>query len=257
MFRIWVYIIIPEESVARGLGHQFLRKPPMLDNYFNSRPKLPSIRLLAVSGATLAMWPRIFFTSCRRSPSVVRQFSWRQGLRHLESPCDYREPSPIGDCCGGCEISQRSSIIVVILLAIASPLFLSGCGVSKATPPVGKTEVASANLEIDAGVVFSDRSSYLCVPLSRFGLSSSENIETIVSSCNCVKPSLIRYSDTSTTTADGVLLELTSDEESGDSTPQPIHLGVVVTLTMDSGEARTVTVSFLHSPEVSEVKRKT
>lgn len=70
---------------------------------------------------------------------------------------------------------------------------------SNATPSGGKTEVHADTLEIDAGVIFSDRASYLCIPLSRFGLSSAESIESIV------------------------------------------------TLTMVSGETRTVTVRFLYA----------
>lgn len=143
---------------------------------------------------------------------------------------------------------QHCSRSIAIFLGIASLLFSSGCGVSNATSSVGKTEVDAAALEIDAGVIFSDRSSYLCIPLSRFGLSSSDDIETIVSSCECVKPSLVRYSDSSTTTADGVLFEFIPDEASPDMTPQPMHLAVEVKLTMVGGLTRTVTVNFLHAP---------
>ena len=143
---------------------------------------------------------------------------------------------------------RRSSLPIAIFLGIASLLFSSGCGVSNATSSVGKTEVDAAALEIDAGVIFSDRSSYLCIPPSRFGLSCSDDIETIVSSCECVKPSLVRYSDSLTTTADGVLFEFIPDGVYRETTPQPIHLAVEVKLTMVGGLTRTVTVNFLHAP---------
>ena len=149
----------------------------------------------------------------------------------------------------GVSATQRHcSLAIAIFLGIASLLFSSGCGVSNATSSVGKTEVDAAALEIDAGVIFSDRASYLCLPLSRFGISNSDDIETIVSSCECVKPSLVRYSDSSTTTADGVLFEFIPDEVPPDTTPQPMGLGVVTTFTMVGGETRTVTVNFLHAP---------
>ena len=74
-----------------------------------------------------------------------------------------------------------------------------------------------------------------------------EKIESIVSSCECVKPSLVRYSDSSTTTADGVLFEFIPDEASAESIPRPMHLGVEVTLTMASGKTRTVTVNYRHA----------
>ena len=142
---------------------------------------------------------------------------------------------------------RRSSLPIAIFLGIASLLFSSGCGVSNATSSVGKTEVDAAALEIDAGVIFSDRSSYLCIPLSRFALSSSENIESTVSSYECVKPSLVRYSDSSTTTADGVLFEFIPDEASPDTAAEPMRLGVVTTLTLVGGATRTLTLSFLHA----------
>jgi hypothetical protein len=225
----------------------------MLDNYFNSRPKLPSIRQLAVSGATLAMWQGIFFKSCRRTPSVVRKFSGRQGLKHLEIPCDFREPWPKGTCRRVCEKTQRSSLVIAIHLGIASLLFSSGCGVSNATPSIGKTEVDTPAVEIDAGVIFSDRASYLCIPLSRFGLPSSNDIESIVCSCDCVKPSLAQYSVSSTTTANGVLIEFVPDEPSANTTAQPIHLGVELKLTMRGGQTQTFTINFLHTPSFSMI----
>ena len=217
----------------------------MLDNYFNSRPKLPSIRQLAVSGATLAMWQGIFFKSCRRTPSAVRKSSGRHGLRHLESACDALQPLAPSACRGGCEGTRCSTFIAAILLAIATSLVSSGCGTSNATPSVGKTDVVPVEFEIDAGVIFSDRASYLCLPLTRFGISSSDDIVSIDASCECVKPSLVRYPDSSTTTADGVLFEFISEEVPRDSMPQPVSLGVVVTFTMFKGEAEIVIVDFL------------
>ena len=219
-------------------------------------PKLPSLMLLAMSGMTLAKWQGIFFKSSRHTPSAVRQFSGRHRLRPLESACDFLEPSPTGACRRGCEGTQSSSFIAAILLAIASPLFSSGCGVSSATPAVGKSEVTPANLEIDAGVIFSDRASYLCLPLSRFGLSSSDDIETIVSSCECVKPSLVRYSDSSTTTVDGVLFEFIPDEAFPDTAAEPMRLGVVTTFTLVGGDIETVTVNFLHTTATVDSEKK-
>lgn len=59
---------------------------------------------------------------------------------------------------------RHCSLTLAICLGIGSLLFSAGCDVSNATPEVGQTEVVSANLEIDAGVIFADRASYLCLP---------------------------------------------------------------------------------------------
>lgn len=220
----------------------------MLDKLLNSQPNLPSIRLLAVSGTTLEKWHGLFFKSSRHFPSAVCQFSKRQGLRRLESACYLLKPSPTGACRYGYEGLQRYSLAIAVFLGIAGLLFSSGCGVSNMTPSVGKTEVDAAVLEIYASVVFNGRASYQYIPLSRFGLTSSKCIETIVSSCECVKASLVRYSDSSTTTADGVLFEFVPDEPSPIEMPQPMQMGVVITLIMVGRETQTVTMNLRHAP---------
>ena len=108
--------------------------------------------------------------------------------------------------------TKRFSLAIAILIGIGSLMLSSGCGVSNGITSVAKTEVAPAPMEIDAGVIFSDRASYLCLPLSRFGMSSSDDIETIVSSCEYVKPSLVRYSGSFTTTIDGVRFPVFGDK---------------------------------------------
>ena len=133
-------------------------------------------------------------------------------------------------------------------LGIVSLLFSSECEVSNATPSVGKTELDPGHIEIDAGVIFGDRSSYLCIPLSRFGIASSANIEAIASSCECVKPSLVRYSESSTTVADGLLFEFAADEHTPDEATQPMHLAVGIDLRLVTGDTQTVTVNFLCAP---------
>jgi len=107
-------------------------------------------------------------------------------------------------------------------------------------------------LEIDAGVVFCDRATSFCLPLSRIGLKSSSEVESLDSSCECVKPTLVRYSDTSATVAAGLMFEFLADETAPDSTQQPVHLAVEVKLTLVGGKSRTVTVNFLHTPPLSD-----
>jgi len=152
--------------------------------------------------------------------------------------------------------TKRSSLAITILIGIGSLMLSSGCGVSNGITSVAKTEVAPAPMEIDAGVIFSDRASYLCLPLSRFGRSSSDDIETIVSSCECVKPSLVRYSDSSTTTVDGVLFEFIPDEAFPDTAAEPMRLGVVTTFTLVGGDIETVTVNFLHTTATVDSGKK-
>lgn len=142
---------------------------------------------------------------------------------------------------------------IAIFLSIASVSSFSGCGVSAATTAEVKADGVPEALEIDAGVIFSDRANYLCMPLSRMGLSCSHKIKTLTSSCECVKPSVVQYLDSLSTTADGVLIEFVPDETTRGVAPQAVQLGIVLTLTLMSGETREFTVNFLHtSPKVSQ-----
>jgi len=123
----------------------------------------------------------------------------------------------------------------------------TGCGLAETTASDSQIQQLSDRCEIDAGVVFCGRAASYCMPLSRIGLSSSGEIATLDSSCECVKPTLVRYSVTSTTVAEGLLLEFVAEEQSSDSTPQPVHLAVEVKLKLVGGKSRTVTVNFLHA----------
>ena len=137
-----------------------------------------------------------------------------------------------------------------IFLGMTGLLISSGCEVSTAKPSVAKTDLDPAHVQIDAGVVFSDRASYLCFPLSRFGISRAENIEAVDSSCDCLKPSIVRYPNTSATVADGLLFEFPIDYHTPNEASQPMHLGVEVNLRLVTGNTLTVTVNFLHAPFV-------
>ena len=105
----------------------------------------------------------------------------------------------------------------------------------------------SAIVEIDAGVILSDRASYLCLPLSRFGLTDDEEIESIISSCECVKPSLVNYADSATTTIDGVLFDFIPEETPLDEPPHLMQVGVVITFVTLGGEMLTARLNLSHT----------
>jgi hypothetical protein len=144
-------------------------------------------------------------------------------------------------------VLSRSSLATMTLICIGSLAFSSGCDVSTATRFVDNSQLDQGHVEIDAGVVFSGRPNYLCIPLSRCGDFGSEEIDSISSSCGCVKPSLVRYAETPTSIADGLLLEINPDEAPSEGTPPPMQLGVEVRLFMVDGKTRRVTVIFVET----------
>ncbi len=100
---------------------------------------------------------------------------------------------------------------------------------------------------IDAGLVFVDRSGYFCLPLERVGLDSGEVVETLNSSCDCVRPSLVEYKSAGGTTARGVMLEYVAEVGSGGSDVRPANLGVVIEIGLSAGRKQKFTFELLHT----------
>jgi len=124
----------------------------------------------------------------------------------------------------------------------------AGWGLPETTASDSQTQQVIDRYEIDVGVVVSDRTTSYCLPLSGIGIASSGEIDSLDSSCECVKPTLVRYSDTSATFADGLLLEFVAEDHASGSALGPMHLAVDVKLILVGGKCRTVTVNFLHAP---------
>ena len=140
-----------------------------------------------------------------------------------------------------------SSLRIRCGVSITLCVFSLGCGAADATPPPEIMNAIPAPIEIDAGVIFSDRGSYLCVPLARFGQCSADKVESIDTSCECVTARLIRYMDRSAKAVDGVLLEFVADEAMQIDAPRSMDLGVVVTVTTSEGKSQTATLILLRT----------
>jgi len=89
---------------------------------------------------------------------------------------------------------MRSTLSCFLLLIM---LFSFGCDTQiLAVSTVADTPVKpSEEALIDAGIVFADRDSYLCLPFEKVGLPSDASVASIKSSCDCLTPSLIEYVD--------------------------------------------------------------
>jgi len=109
-------------------------------------------------------------------------------------------------------------------------LLAVGCHEASTTDLVRDTISDPEICNIDVGVVFSNRSSYFCLPLKRFKISGPEEVDSITSSCECVKVSLVSYSESSNTNAFGMLCELIADEPAGRKATQPAQLAVELKL---------------------------
>lgn len=139
-----------------------------------------------------------------------------------------------------------SLVTLICVVALAVPLFFAGCRESKATATVHSTDYGHAICNFDMGVIYSEQSSYLCIPLDRFGVDSAKSIESIESSCECVKPSLIKYSESSSSEKEGVLFTFVPEK----AVTQARRLAVEVRLIVSGGDIRTRTaiLTFIHVP---------
>ena len=92
---------------------------------------------------------------------------------------------------------QRLGIPMLLWLSVIA--FPVGCGQPQllATNQSGNETTQDFGVglleRIDLGVVFADEASYVCFPLSRFGIESAQQIVDVQSSCNCAVPSIVIF----------------------------------------------------------------
>jgi len=109
-----------------------------------------------------------------------------------------------------------------------------------------KEESRKSSSVLDVGVLFANESSYLCFPLEKLGIEVGKEIVSITSSCECVRPSVVRYLQR--TGADGVAIRLDFIEDSKTRDKvDPISLAVVITVKFASRAEQSVTMQFLHT----------
>ena len=149
-------------------------------------------------------------------------------------------------------------LIVAMLLQLAVLLF--GCqevtttlSRSSTTLRETKSDSEPSVLKVEAGVFFLDQSSYLCIPLSQFGLTNDRTIEAVTSSCECVFPTVIRYQASQGTSKEAIRLDILKERQSS-SNARPVSLEVEVTVLLDNQEKRAIVLTFLHTSYWEDAK---
>jgi hypothetical protein len=155
-------------------------------------------------------------------------------------------------------ICRIASFLAIASMAVA----LAGCrdvlSASIADRAVART--ANTRTVIDAGVVFADRESYLCLRLDQVGLAEDDTVASVASSCECVQPSVVSYRSAQGRDANAVLLRFVKDDRndarrtkldaSNDTLITPVNLGVLIDLQLTEGSVRQFTVNFLHTSQL-------
>ncbi len=122
----------------------------------------------------------------------------------------------------------------------------SGDGVASESSVVPNDE-STAPRSIDAGVVFADQANYLCVPLSRLGISTGDEVLAVKSSCECTRPSIVEYQETTTKSDRALRIDFEPEPTVPGSHAAPASLAVEVTLELAGGRSTSATIQFLHT----------
>ena len=145
------------------------------------------------------------------------------------------------------DAKRRCSFVGRFWLSLVSILFSPGCDLSPATESITKTENDSKPIEIDVGVVFNDRTSYICIPVSWLDQEDRADIVDVTSSCDCIRPTLVRYKANGGETATGVQCEFIPDDRADAAIGQSIALAIAITCHYSDGTNQAITISFLSS----------
>ena len=107
---------------------------------------------------------------------------------------------------------------------------------------IGKTSAP-----FEAGVVFGDQPNFLCLPLSRFGITNSDEVLSVRSSCECTRVSIVKYRDTAYGTGSGLRIDFVPEVSVSSSAFVPAELAIDVTFEFVDGRSTIASIHFLHT----------
>jgi len=148
-------------------------------------------------------------------------------------------------------IPQPLNRISVVWFALFLAISVSGCSVPVAS--TGQSDSldtgASKPLSWEAGVVLAGHPGYLCLSLENIGLNPDDEVRSVVASCDCIEPRLVRYNSTVSGVVSGILLQYVNESvnQAGSLETAAANLGVIVTTTLRDGRTHRFSVSLLHT----------
>ncbi len=158
------------------------------------------------------------------------------------------------------KLSSSQAAMISIGCGVVVGLMVSqitGCGAVVGPEGVAARAATVANggttssPSIDAGIMFADQANYLCVPLSRLGISSADEVLAVNSSCECTRPSIIEYQETRAQSARALRVDFEPEPGMAGSQAAPMNLAVEVSLELGAGRRATATIQFLHTQVVA------
>jgi len=126
-------------------------------------------------------------------------------------------------------------------------MIVAGCEISREKPLKTSENLPSSDRSqsVEAGIVFVDKNSYHCLPFEKIYLDEATVVTSVNTSCDCVRGSIVSYRKSQDEIAKGLLLEFGGEFDLQDSGFQPTNVGVVVTLSLESGRTHELIVNLL------------
>ncbi len=139
-------------------------------------------------------------------------------------------------------------MVTLILFAVgcSSPVGLSeDISQSSWNPRIGSRPSSTF---FDAGILFANETSYLCIPFEKLGIESGKEIVSIKSSCECVRPSVVHYLLRKSEEGIALRLDFVEVEDwKSQVEVNPNSLGVKIEFQFASGTEQSVTIQFLQT----------
>ncbi len=103
----------------------------------------------------------------------------------------------------------------------------------------------------DAGILFANEANYVCIPFEELSIDPAQEITSIKSSCECVRPSVVRYVQRQL--QEGVALRLDFvDGSNGQDETSPKSLAVEIQFEFASGAKQLVTIQLLLTTQIGK-----
>ena len=142
-------------------------------------------------------------------------------------------------------------------LSVATSFFValqSGCGPhadasakSFAESPSSEQSASAKPIVIDAGIIFADEANYLCVPLTQFGIAGSEEVLSVQSTCECSRPRIVNYLESSNRVSHAVRIDFERQTVATNSELMGANLVIEISFLFSSGKSTVGKIKFLNT----------
>jgi hypothetical protein len=133
------------------------------------------------------------------------------------------------------DVAGSSKLALMPRAGLADASLSQQAGSDSDSPPI-----------IDAGIIFSDRSNYLCIPIERLGLDPSEEIVSVRASCDCVTVEVVEYAGSLSRFDKAIFVTFLPELEHGQSMDVgSVSLGVIIDLRTAGSEQSSFVLNFL------------